>query len=109
MKINQYGVLFQPSLIRNLKHSMSFNCHYTFGIGAHISAIGSNQQIARYRSGRDLGCDRISGSIDDVHTSSATYTTVPVALKATLIGSSKPNSRTTTVNKSITSTELLNG
>ena len=34
MKINQYGVLFQPSLIRNLKHSMSFNCHYTFGIGA---------------------------------------------------------------------------
>jgi hypothetical protein len=35
MKINQYGVLFQPSLIRNLKHSMSFNCHYTFGIGAN--------------------------------------------------------------------------
>ena len=44
MKINQYGVLFQPSLIRNLKHSMSFNCHYTFGIGARlqprIRAIG---------------------------------------------------------------------
>lgn len=38
MKINQYGVLFQPSLIRNLKHSMSFNCHYTFGIGADFQA-----------------------------------------------------------------------
>jgi predicted metalloprotease with PDZ domain len=37
MKINQYGVLFQPSLIRNLKHSMSFNCHYTFGIGAQFT------------------------------------------------------------------------
>jgi hypothetical protein len=39
MKINQYGVLFQPSLIRNLKHSMSFNCHYTFGIGARKGGL----------------------------------------------------------------------
>jgi hypothetical protein len=50
MKINQYGVLFQPSLIRNLKHSMSFNCHYTFGIGAHINnplRIGRSSEVVR--------------------------------------------------------------
>jgi len=47
MKINQYGVLFQPSLIRNLKHSMSFNCHYTFGIGALIGSPKRRSIVSR--------------------------------------------------------------
>ena len=51
MKINQYGVLFQPSLIRNLKHSMSFNCHYTFGIGA----LRVRNEINYAESSYDLG------------------------------------------------------
>ena len=48
MKINRYGVPFRPSLTRNLKHSMSFNRHYTFGIGAQkrlrLRTLGNYQE-----------------------------------------------------------------